>query len=109
MCVPEWACVLFFLPCVAGPPAPPAFPTRRSSDLASPPSTVAGVAKSKIVSPGVTALDDDAALVPTALVAVTANVYAVPFVRPLTVADDADGSATRTAVCAMEPTYGVTV
>jgi hypothetical protein len=43
--------------------------------LASPESTVDGVAKSKIVASGLTALDgSDAGLVPTPLVAVTRNV-----------------------------------
>ena len=40
-----------------------------------------------VVAAGVTAADGaDAGPVPTLLVAVTVNVYAVPFVRPLTVA-----------------------
>ena len=52
----------------------------------SPASTVEGVAKSKIVNSGVTALEAaDAALVPIAFVALTRNVYAVPFSSPVTV------------------------
>src|ERR1700745_892004 len=49
--------------------------TPNSTGLASPESTVAGVAKSKMVARGVTAFDAaDAGLVPTAFVAVTLNV-----------------------------------
>jgi hypothetical protein len=49
---------------------------RTAETLVGAPGTVAGV----------TALDaDDAELVPTAFVAVTVNVYAVPFVRPVMV------------------------
>ena len=56
---------------------------------------------------GVTALDgDDAGPVPTELVADTVNVYAVPLVRPLTVAGV---PVAVTDVCAVDPMYGVTV
>jgi hypothetical protein len=56
---------------------------------------------------GVTELDaDDAGPVPTELVADTVNVYAVPFVSPVTVAGLPD---TVVVACAVEPMYGVTV
>ena len=60
---------------------------------------------------GVTAPDAaDAGPVPTALVAETVNVYAVPFVKPLTVADVAGGlPLTVTEAWAADPTKGVTV
>jgi hypothetical protein len=60
---------------------------------------------------GVTELDAvDAAPVPTALVADTVNVYAVPFVNPPTVALVAGGlPVTVVGVPAADPTYGVTV
>jgi hypothetical protein len=60
---------------------------------------------------GVTELDgDDVGPVPLALVAETANVYAVPFVSPVTVVDVAAGlPVTATGVWAVEPTNGVTV
>jgi hypothetical protein len=60
---------------------------------------------------GVTAADDaDAGPVPTALVADTVNVYAVPLVSPVTVAVVAGGLPdTVTGVPAVEPAYGVTV
>jgi hypothetical protein len=62
------------------------------------------------VSCGTTALDAaDAGPVPTPFVADTVNVYVVPFVSPVTVADLAVGSLTCTGVCAAAPTYGVTV
>ena len=52
----------------------------------------------------------DAGPVPTALVALTVNVYAEPFVNPVTVVDVAGGfPVTVTGVCATAPTYGVTV
>jgi hypothetical protein len=59
---------------------------------------------------GVTAADgDDAGPVPTALVAVTVNVYAVPLVSPDTVTDVAGGLPdTVTGVSAADPAYGVT-
>ena len=56
--------------------------TPSSTGAVSPESIVCGVPKSKIVSMGVTALDgDDAGPVPMLLVALTVNVYAVPFVE----------------------------
>ena len=52
--------------------------------------------------------DDE--LVPTALVAATVNVYAVPLVRPaMVVAVGAGEPVTVLAVCAIEPMNGVTV
>ena len=52
----------------------------------------------------------EAGPVPTALVADTVNVYAVPLVSPVTVAVVAGGlPATVVGVCAVVPTYGVTV
>jgi hypothetical protein len=59
----------------------------------------------------VTAFDGaEAGPVPTAFVAVTMNVYAVPFVKPVTVADVAGGEpVTVVVVCATDPLYGVTV
>ena len=55
---------------------------------------------------GVTAFDGaDAGPVPTALVAVTVNVYVVPFVRPVTVADGEGGlPMTVVGVCATPAT-----
>ena len=63
------------------------------------PGTVAGGA-------GVTALEgEDSGPVPIAFVADTVNVYAVPLVRPVTVAVVAGGfPVTVTAVCFVEPT-----
>jgi hypothetical protein len=60
---------------------------------------------------GVTELDGaEAGPVPTELAAATVNVYAVPFVKPVTVADVAGGlPVTVIGVCAVEPMYGVTV
>ena len=60
---------------------------------------------------GVTALDaDESGPVPFAVVADTLNVYAVPFVRPVTVVEVAGGlPVTVTGVCALVPMYGVTV
>jgi hypothetical protein len=60
---------------------------------------------------GVTAFDDeDAGPVPLAFVAVTVKVYAVPFVRPVTVVDVPGGlPVSVTAVCAVGPANGVTV
>jgi len=60
---------------------------------------------------GVTAADgDDAAPVPTALVAATVKVYAVPLASPVTVTDVAGGlPETVTGVSAADPANGVTV
>jgi hypothetical protein len=60
---------------------------------------------------GVTAFEAaEAGPVPTAFVAVTRNVYAVPLVSPVTVADVTGGEPlTVVGVCAVVPTYGVTV
>jgi hypothetical protein len=46
--------------------------------------------------------------VPTPFVAVTWNVYEVPFVKPVIVVEVADAPA-ETDVCAVDPTYGVIV
>jgi hypothetical protein len=44
------------------------------------------------------------------LVALTVNVYAIPFVSPVIVAELAGGEPdTVVAVCALEPLYGVIV
>jgi hypothetical protein len=85
--------------------------TPTSIELPSPESTIDGVPKSKIVSCGVTALDaPDAGPVPPPFVAATVNVYAVPFVRPVTLALVAGGEpVTVVGVWAVEPTYGVIV
>jgi hypothetical protein len=45
--------------------------------------------------------------VPTALIAATVNVYAVPFDKPVTVKLVA-AEPVATGVCAVPPTYGVT-
>src|SRR3954464_3235661 len=83
--------------------------TPSSMALVSPESTVAGVAKSKIVASGVTAFDaSDAGLEPTPLVAGTLNVWLVPFFSPLPGAVVAS-APTGVGVCALEPMYGVTV
>jgi hypothetical protein len=62
---------------------------------------------------GVTALlATDAGPVPTAFVALTVNVYVVPFVNPDTVTVVAGGlppTLVSNCVCATPPTYGVTV
>jgi hypothetical protein len=60
---------------------------------------------------GVTAFEAaDAGPAPTALVAVTRNVYVVPLVSPVIAAVVAGGLPdTVTGVCAVVPTYGVTV
>jgi hypothetical protein len=60
---------------------------------------------------GVTELDAvDAAPLPTELVAVTVNVYAVPGVSPLMFALVTGGALLMvTGVCAADPMYGVTV
>ena len=60
---------------------------------------------------GVTEFEDaEEGPVPMALVAVTLNVYVVPFVSPLTVAVVAGGfPVTVVGVCAVVPMNGVTV
>jgi hypothetical protein len=60
---------------------------------------------------GVTELDAaDWALVPTAFAAATLNVYAVPFVSPVTTTVAAGGfPPTVVTLCAVVPMYGVTV
>jgi hypothetical protein len=60
---------------------------------------------------GVTAFDEaDAGPVPTPLVAVTTNVYVVPFVSPGTVVEEAGGEPlTVVGGCAVDPMNGVTV
>jgi hypothetical protein len=62
------------------------------------PGTVEGVAAAEAV---------DAAPVPDAFVAVTVNVYAVPFVRPVIV--HGFTNTHDTGVCAVVEMYGVTV
>jgi hypothetical protein len=58
---------------------------------------------------GVTALEAaDDGLVPTAFVAVTRNVYALPVSSPVTVFEVLD-ALTATGVWATAPRYGVTV
>jgi hypothetical protein len=59
----------------------------------------------------VTAFDgEDAGPLPAEFDAVTWNVYAVPFVKPVTVAPVAGGDPdTVVGVCAVDPMYGVTV
>jgi hypothetical protein len=57
---------------------------------------------------GVTAADAaESGPVPTALIAATRNVYAVPFVNPVTVYE-VDADPVGSGVCATPPTYGVT-
>jgi hypothetical protein len=52
----------------------------------------------------------DGGPVPTELVVATVNVYAVPFVNPLTAALVVGGEpVTAVGVCAVEPMYGVIV
>jgi hypothetical protein len=60
---------------------------------------------------GTTAFDAaEAGPVPTAFVAVTVNVYVVPFTNPVTFADVGGGDPDTTVVAwATVPTYGVTV
>src|SRR5450755_497751 len=82
--------------------------TPTSTDVVSPESRVAGVAKSKIVFCGVTAAEVPAGPVPSALVAVTLNVYAVPLVSPVTEAEVAEAPAC-TGVPAVAPANGVIV
>jgi hypothetical protein len=50
----------------------------------------------------------ESAPVPTALIAATANVYAVPFVRPVTVYV-VEVEPVSTGVCAVPPMNGVTL
>jgi hypothetical protein len=79
---------------------------------ASPAAAVTPVGAAGAVAPaGVTAEEAaEAGPVPTALVADTVNVYAVPLVRPVTVAVVAGGlPLTVVGVWAVEPTNGVTV
>jgi hypothetical protein len=53
---------------------------------------------------GVTAAEaSESAPVPTALIAATVNVYAVPFVNPVTV-NDVAAEPVATGVCAVAPT-----
>ena len=52
------------------------------------------------------ALALEAGPVPTALVAATVNVYVVPLVSPVTLAD-VDVEPVSIGVCAVEPMYGV--
>ena len=69
----------------------------------SPASVVEGDVKSRIVHSGVTAAEaSDAGLDPIAFVALTRNVYAVPFSRPVIVLLVAD-APTSTGVCAVAP------
>jgi hypothetical protein len=85
--------------------------TPRFTAEVSPESTFDGdPLKSRIVSSGETAeVCEDAAPVPTPFVAATVNVYAVPFVNPVTIADVAEPLFTNTGDCAEPPIYGVTV
>jgi hypothetical protein len=54
----------------------------------------AGATGVGVLETGVTALDAaDAGLLPTLFFAITTKVYAVPFVRPVTVAERADAAA----------------
>ena len=75
------------------------------------PATAVGAAGAPGTVAGVTALDAaEAGPVPTALVAATVKVYAVPFVNPDTVVEVAGGLPdTVTGVCAVTPMNGVTV
>ena len=62
--------------------------TPSSTEPASPESTVPGVARSKIVSYGVTEAEAvESGPGPEELIAATLKVYAVPFVRPPTLAE----------------------
>jgi hypothetical protein len=92
--------------------------TPSSTAPVSPESGVAGTALEgqivhavQLVAAGVTAVDGaDSALVPTALVAFTVNVYAVPLVSPVMVVLVAGGvPVTVFGVPAVVPAYGVTV
>jgi hypothetical protein len=75
------------------------------------PATAAGAAGAPGTAAGVTAFDaGEASPLPTALVAATVKVYAVPSVKPTTVVDVAGGLPdTTVAVCADAPINGVTV
>src|SRR5437764_10455235 len=80
--------------------------TPSSTAELSPEATVAGVAKSKMVSAGVTAFDAaDAIRVTSVLVVETCTVSVVPLVSPVTVADVADPLETCTGVPAVERKY----
>src|SRR5436853_7607944 len=84
--------------------------TPSSTAELSPESTVAGLAKSKMVSAGVTAFDaPDAGPVPTPSVAETVNVYAVPFDIQVSASCVGDPLGSCTCAPAVTPTYGVTV
>jgi hypothetical protein len=91
--------------------------TPRLTELLSPASTVDGAADPKMlhgqcgaVPSGVARFDTgDGGPVPTPFVAVTVNVYVVPFVSPLTVAVGAGGEPVMVAgFWAVLPTNGVT-
>ena len=92
--------------------------TPTSFELGSPSSGVEGTAEDvqivhavQLIAAGVTGFDAaDAGPVPTAFVADTLNVYAVPLVSPVTFAVVAGGfPLTVVGACAVVPTYGVTV
>ena len=89
-----------------------------SVELGSPSSGVDGttddgqrVHAEQLAAAGMTAFDSaEAGPVPTALVADTLNVYAVPLVSPVTVTLVSGGlPVTVVGVCAVVPMYGVTV
>ena len=120
--LPTWVPVLAVLfqnrTPVTVPPTSEVNFTPSSTEDASPESPFVGVAELDqmvqalhVTGAGVTLFEAvEAGLVPTEFVAVTLNVYAVPLVRPLTVADVCGGlPLTVVAVCAVDPTYGVTV
>ena len=75
------------------------------------PATAVGAAGAPGTPAGVTALDPgEAGPVPTALVADTVKVYAVPLINPDTVVEVAGGLPdTVTGDCAVTPINGVTV
>jgi hypothetical protein len=73
------------------------FPRTATTDVGTP-GTVAGTT---------TPEDTETKPVPSAFVAATLNVYAVPFTRPVTTRD-VDAPVKVIAVCAAVPTYGVT-
>jgi hypothetical protein len=92
--------------------------TPSSTDDGSPESGLVGIADdgqivhaAQLMDVGVTEFDAaDAGPVPTALVADTLNVYAVPLVNPVTVVLVAGGLPdTVFGVCAVDPMNGVTV
>ena len=92
----------------------PPFAARSSSTTAEPLPGVADTAagaSGAVGAVGVTALDGtDDGPVPTALVADTVNVYAVPFTNPDTTAWVTGGApVTTVGVLATPATYGVTV